>query len=110
MPRMSVNWSRRNATPCSRQRLRTSRFVAPVAFSMVAVMAGEAAGASPPPHSLASHGVKQKEFVRMGLQGHRADLPGTLETQRHLIRDGPPHATPQDPKPWNSADVPRHGE
>src|SRR6266478_5028737 len=83
-PRMSVNCRRRNATPCSRQRLRMSFLVAPVVFSIVAVMAREAAGASRPPHSLALYVVVQEELVRMGPQGHRVDLLGPLVPQPRL--------------------------
>src|SRR6266550_3626334 len=83
-PKMSVNCRRRNATPCSRQRLRMSFFVAPVVFSIVAVMAREAAGASRPPHSLALYVVVQEELVRMGPQRDRVDLLGPLVAQPRL--------------------------
>src|SRR5260370_27677097 len=65
---------------------------------MVAVMAGEAAGASRPPHPLASQVVIvviAEELARMELLGHRGDLLGPLVTQRHLHQIGREHAAPQ---------------
>src|SRR5438034_5574586 len=91
-PRMSVNCSRRNATPCSRQRLRISFFVAPVVFSAVAVMAQEAAGASRPPQFLASHVVVQEELVGMWPQPYRIVLSRPLVAQ-----PGPDHVRREHP-------------
>src|ERR1700758_4466821 len=100
-PRISVNWSRRNATPCSRQRLRISRFVAPVVFSIVAVMAQPgwqrperpetAATPRPPQDSVRSDVVVQEELVGVRPQGHRVDLFRPLVGQPGLDQVGRKH-------------------
>src|SRR2546422_1104362 len=106
-PRMSVNCSRRNATPCSRQRLRISFFVAPVVFSAVAVIQwggrrryGAAGGGNayrplPPlaaPYRLRSHVVVQEELVGMWPQPYRIVLSRPLVAEPgldHVRREHP---------------------
>src|SRR6266702_3235699 len=106
-PRMSVNCSRRNATPCSRQRARMSFLVAPVVFSAVAVIGlggrsrsgavggGKAYRLLPPlaaPYRLRSHVVIQEELVGVRPQRHRVDLPGALVVEPRLDEVGREHS------------------
>src|SRR3989454_9389925 len=87
-PRMSVNWSRRNATSCFFKSSRMSRFVAPADLVAVVVM-GSALD------RLRSDVVVQEELVRMRPQRHRIHFLGPLVREPGLDHVGREHVPSQ---------------
>src|SRR3989442_11039970 len=110
-PRMSVNWSRRNATSCFFKSSRMSRFVAPADLVAVVVMGsrrqraveggrGRPRAYRPLPPSTAldrlrSDVVVQEELVRMRPQRHRIHFLGPLVREPGLDHVGREHVPSQ---------------